>query len=222
MTKPKVEEKEETLEEMFQIGREIKLEEVEPKRKRVRRGKAIIPNKFIHGKSDRFLYLIRGPDPKKVLKKPKMEPVNKKILETAKKAKKPFISRLGSNLEEIRNLLVLELAPRMIPVVSAVEEAKDVLKEIMDDKVESRAYDTLMKYVNSASEVRLATWVANYMGMDKFERRRFYARLEADRDYGKKLSEVLKLRSLQGSSQESNILLREIQTLNKNLARQRK
>jgi hypothetical protein len=217
--KPKKEEageESESLENMMEIGYEIE----DPREKHKPSGFLLESNPFFTGKSPRFFTLIRKSKKKPKKKSTQLKPVNEEVLQLARKVRKGFIHKMGGNLRSMRNLLIGELAPRVLPTVSAIEEAQDVIKEIVGDKVTSSLYGILMKQITAGSEVKISSWVADYLGMDKDERKRFFARLEADRQNAKELLEMQKLRALQGHTQgEAGILLREFQSLRSELKR---
>lgn len=122
----------------------------------------------ISGRSPNFLFVVQ-PKPEK----PKQAvdiPVNKEILSISKKIGSPMGERLKANQRAITKFLITEIAPLTLPASSAIEDAKDILKEILGvDVPESTLYAHLQKYMKGAAEAKVEHWIRRYMNLSQEE-----------------------------------------------------
>jgi hypothetical protein len=169
-------------------------------------------HKVLKGESSKFFFILKKRTTKPVAKKREMIPVNEAILALAKKIKRPFIKRIGVNLEKLRSFVVFDLAPTTLPLVSALDEAKDVLKEITTDNVQSTIYGMIVRLASAGVEIKTATFIAKYLKLNKEEEKRFFERVEGDRRYQKDLSQLQKVRDLQGAVERTEALVRRLQS----------
>lgn len=162
----------------------------------------------MQGKSDSFYYFIDTPKEVGPINTP--EPVNQRILEQAKQMKKSFTAEVKENTDVLRDMFVKDIAPKLLPVVSALEDAKDILTEIVGQKVEAQAFTLAQKMVFAAAEVKLATRVATYLGLSKLETDRFFQKIEQDKAHEKILSGLRNLRNVPKTEEGAGLLVREI------------
>jgi len=161
------------------------------------------------GKSKHFYYLL---DTKKMMEQEKEStpelpiPVNEKVIQIVKRAEKPFVKMTGKNLVDIRRFLLRDVAPKMLPLISAVEETRDVLAEITKTDVKSTVFSTLLRTISTAAEVKIASFTADYLELNKEEKQRFYERISMDRN-----NEALSKMQVLGAMQRQREGHRELQ-----------
>lgn len=170
-------------------------------------------NKVMQGVSPKFFYILRKKKNIKKVAKKTLIPVNEEILELAKKSKRPFIKRMSGNLKAVRSFVIFNLAPATLPLMSAIDEARDTIKEITTDPVASPIYGMLVRLALAGVEVKSASFVATYLKLNKEERIRFFERIESDRRYQKELSELQKVRSLQSAVERVEAFMHRLPAL---------
>ena len=153
---------------------------------------------FFTGASPKFFILTKAV--KKKRKNRVSVPVNLKVIHYAKRIEKKFLGKTQDNLELMRNFLVQKIAPRLLPVISSIDEARDVLKEVMGVDVNSTSYSVFVKYMTVASEVKIASFITSYLRLDKEEQRKFYERLESDK-LSEDMFKLQKMGSVPGQAQ---------------------
>lgn len=172
------------------------------------------------GRSPNFIFLLKGQKEKSEVILPR--PINKILLEAAKKAKKPFIKKFGKNLGEIRKFLVFHLAPKMLPLISAVEDSKEVLTEVLGEEVNSTIYSTFIKQIEYAAEARVSTFVADYLNLDENERERFLERIYLEKVFANELSKLQKVGRLPGSGEgQSGVFVPQVRGVQRRLQKRR-
>lgn len=164
------------------------------------------------GTSPKFFFIMKK-HKKKAKVKRELIPVNEAILELAEKVKKPFIRILSTNLDKVRSFVIFKLAPTTLPLVSALDEAKDVLKEIVSDDVQSSIYSIMLRLATTGTEIKAASFMSKYLKLTQKEEARFYERVESDRKHQKDVSELQKVRSLQSAVERTEATMRQLSGL---------
>lgn len=173
----------------------------------VQRKKRRIKVKALTGKSKHTFRMIRF----QVAEDPvvKTAPVNKDILATSQRLKKPFFRSLDANQKAISKYLIQDLAPLMLPAMSAIDDAKEVLSEITDLDIDTPLYATLTKFLRLGVEVKLATWVSRYLGLSAEETQTLFHRLEP-KDDKKLMPGMQPIHQMLRSQEEGLLLLQKV------------
>lgn len=174
-----------------------------------KRKKAKSINPFLTG-SNKFTYrVLRKRSEKRKVSEEKL-PVNTKILQAAKASSPFFLKEMGANQLAIRNFLVKQVAPKMVPAMSAVDDSKDVLSEILGSKVDSNLYTILMKQLQYAAETKIASWIAKYFKLSTIETERFLERIDKEKDLAKFMSQLQKVRPVSRQEERSQVPMQRV------------
>ena len=192
--------------------------------RRVPAKKKQTPSSVMVGRSKHFFLLIKGPNKESSVREKRDPDINEKIMRMAKKGRRPFVSMMEKNMKEIRKILLTVLAPKLVPVLSALDETRDILKEITGSQMNTDMHMqfVLKKQLNQAAEVKIASWVSAYLELTAEEQRRFYERLVQDKNAEGNVSAMRKLHEVPRPEEGVNrLLLREIRSLRSGLKQER-
>jgi len=192
----------------------ISLDESLLRRKRKKKKR----NPFISGSSPHLEYYLQPVSKKKRVETKVLVPVNEKIIEQANRNRKRFVRRMGKNMDQIRSFLAYDLGSKMLPTISAIEEARDLLKEITGEEVRSSIYGMLLKLLQTGAEIKITTFITKYLRLTKREEEDLLSTITSNKAHEKDLSNLQKLYSMSRPSEGLHeLLMREIRGIQKAL-----
>lgn len=178
---------------------------------RVQKKRKVRKGTFLTGRSKFTFKLLKTKRKPSEPKPVHTSPVNKKLLEEAKRLKKPFLKDFEKNQGKISEFLVRTIAPLLLPAVSAIDDSKDMLREVMGVPVESPIYKVMMLMLKESAEIKLATFVTSYMKLTDQEKSVLFSRLEGHKNGAKEhVPGVQLIHKLLRSQESSNLLMQEI------------
>lgn len=106
-------------------------------------------------------------DRKKISLPKEVEIVDEQISKRQKTYKQELPSELSSNIEEIREFWLKNIAPLTLAAQSGSQQAKDVVQRTLDTAIDETPFAQFERMVQIATLHKMSRYIVDYMGLPK-------------------------------------------------------